>query len=65
MKQAIVVGCSVNKFIGNMDHYLRENRRFKEVMITLSPLESFALSCMLTVTVLSKLGKASPRSAKK
>jgi len=47
---------SVNKFYGNLDHYLNDNWRFKKALITLSPLEPFALSCMLIVTVLGKLG---------
>jgi len=47
----------VNKFTGNLEQYLKNNREFKEVMMTLSPLEPFALSCMLPATVRGKLGK--------
>jgi len=48
---------SVNKLKRNLDHYLMDYRGFKKVMITLSPLEPFVLSCMLTATVLGKLFK--------
>jgi len=37
----------VNKFKGNLDHFLRENREFKLVLLTLSSLEPFALSNLL------------------
>jgi len=47
----------VNKFKGNFDHYLKENTGFKYVMLTLSSLESFALSNLLIATVLGKLCK--------
>jgi len=40
-----------------LDHYLRETRGFKKVMITLSSLEPFALSGMLSATVQDTLGK--------
>jgi len=32
---------------GNLEHYLRESRGFKYVLLTLSSLERFALSGML------------------
>jgi len=48
---------NVNEFKGNLDHYLRDNRGFKKFMITLSPLESSALSSTLLAAVLGKLGK--------
>jgi len=52
----------VNKFKGNSDHYLTENGdlngEFKYVIITWSRLKLFSISCMLTVTVLSKLGNS-------
>jgi len=48
---------SVNKFKGDLDHYIRKNRGIKSVKLTLSPLEPFALSYMLVATVLGKLGK--------
>jgi len=47
----------VNKCKGNLDHYLRENRGLKQVTLTLSSLEPFALSYMLIAAVLGKLGK--------
>jgi len=47
---------SVNKCKGNSHHYLKDNSGFKYVMIPLSSLEPFALSSMLTVTVLGKIG---------
>jgi len=40
----VVSGKSVNEFKRNLDHYLRDNRGFKKVMITLSLLEPSALS---------------------
>jgi len=45
----------VNEFKGNLDPYLKNYNGFNYVMITLSPLEPFALCCMLTTTVLGKL----------
>jgi len=42
---------SVLNFKGNFDLYLRKKRDLK-VMLTLSPLEPFAVYCMLTATVL-------------
>jgi len=47
---------SMKKFEKNLDYYLRDNRGFKTVLITLSSLEPFALSGMLTATVSGKLG---------
>jgi len=48
---------SFNECKGNSDHYLRDTRGFKYIMLTLSPLEPCALSGMLSATVLGKLGK--------
>jgi len=47
----------VNKFKGNLDHYLWENGGLKKVMITLSSFTPFALSNILIATVLGKLSK--------
>jgi len=46
----------VNEFKGILDHYLRDNRGLKKVMITLSSLQPFALSSLLLAAVLGKLG---------
>jgi len=43
---------SMNEFKENLDHYLRDNRGFKKDMIILSSSETFALSGMLSATVL-------------
>jgi len=40
---------------GNLDHYLRDNRGFKEVMLTLSSLESFAWTATRIVCMVSSL----------
>jgi len=53
----VVSGGSVNEFKGNLDHYLRDNRGFKKVMITLSPLEPSVLSSMLLAAILGKFSK--------
>jgi len=47
----------VNEFKGNLDHYLRDNRGFKSVIVTFSSFEPFALSSLLLAAVLGKLGK--------
>jgi len=49
----------VNKFKDNLDNYIRNNKELKYVTIydILYPLEPIALICMLTETVLGKLGK--------
>jgi len=55
--RSVINGEIVNIFRGNFDNYLEENRRFKLVMITLSPLEPFAMSYMLIAKVLGILGE--------
>jgi len=47
----VVSAENVNEFKGNLDHYLKDNRGFKEVMITFFSLEPFALSSLLLAAV--------------
>jgi len=59
MEQAAGLGCqweSMNEFKGHFDHYLRDNRGYKYVMLDVSSLEPSAWSRMLSATVLGKLG---------
>jgi len=57
MEQASVNIENIKNFKRNVDHYLRDNRGFKSLMITLSSLEPFAVSGMFTATIIGKLGK--------
>jgi len=50
MEEAAGVGCQCEEydnFKGNLDHYLKDNRGFKKVMLTLFLLEPFSLSGIL------------------
>jgi len=52
---SVVYEESLNKRTVSLDHYFRDNRVFRSVMITLSPLEPIALGCMFSVTLFGKI----------